>query len=125
VTLQGSPLGVNFGASVGYMRLLMPNIQVGLRGNFGTAAANAFVAWNAMVWADYNLDEKLNDSIFIGLGAGVSGGPIVFNAAAEVGKRFELLHNLTWRPTLEVTHAFTATGNWIFNLNLINLSYLW
>lgn len=119
------PLSVTMTANVGYQRALMPNIQVGLRGNMGIASTAQF--WRANGWLVYNLDEKWTDSVFIGVGFGLNSGTAGFldlDVAAEVGKRFEICHGLTWRPNLGMTKVLNgAVIN--FSLNVVNLSYMW
>ncbi len=123
LTLSGSPVTVTWAMSAGYQRTIMPALQVGIRGNFGIQSTPQ--AWKALVWGVWNFDEKLADAIFLGVGAGLSGGTIAFDLGAEIGKRFELMPNLTWRPTVELQHTFTTGAPWTFTVNLINFSYIW
>lgn len=116
---------LTFRMDVGYQRLVMPNLQLGLRGGFGVASTAQ--AWEALAWATWNLDEKLSDSIFIGVGAGVTNpaGTMNFAAGAEVGKRFELCPGFMYRPTVAVAHTFDGGAYWNFNFNVFNFSYVW
>lgn len=125
-TITGAPAGtltVTIPVTAGYMRTIMPNLQVGIRGNF--TIATAAQSWKGLVWGTWNFDEKINESMFVGVGAGLVGGTISFAAAAEIGKRFEILPHLTWRPALQVDHTFDGGAYWNFNAQLVSFSYIW
>ncbi len=122
-----SPLSVTVNAAVGYQRAVMANVQAGIRGAMGIATAPQ--AWNITPWLTYNLDEKWTDSIFIGVGLGIANqqtaaGYLDINVGAEVGKRFEICHGLTWRPNVSMAKYLNG-ANITWSLNLVNLSYMW
>ncbi len=123
LTISGSAITWNM--TLGYQRLVMPNLQVGLRGGFGIASTAQ--NWDALAWFTWNMDEKLNDSIFVGVGAGIKNNTAATNFAmgAEVGKRFELCPNFTYRPTVSLAHTFTTGANWDVAFNVFNFSYVW
>ncbi len=107
--------------AIAYQRMMMPNIQVGIRGNMAIAATAE--DWRAQVWLTYNLDENIADSIFIGAGPGIAKG-IIFIWGLEVGKRFELAQGLMYRPTVEFQHVPSSSAANLL-LNFLNFSYAW
>jgi hypothetical protein len=119
---------INVNASVGYQRAVMANLQAGIRGSMGIATTAQ--AWNVAGWLTYNLDEKWTDSIFIGAGLGILQSQTAPNyylditVAAEVGKRFEICHGLTWRPNLTIGKVLNG-ADMTWTLNLVQLSYMW
>lgn len=107
--------------NVAYQRMIMPNLQLGLRGGF--TIASAALPWQVQAWITYNLDENIADSIFIGAGPGIAKG-IIFIWGLEVGKRFELAQGLMYRPTVEFQHVPSSSAANLL-LNFLNFSYAW
>lgn len=124
--ISGSTMTWNM--QVGYLRNVMPNLQVGITGNLGIDGTNN---WEALAWGYWNFADNYADAIFFGIGAGVnevgtvSTSTISFKMAAEVGKRFELAHGLMYRPSVALTHLFATGATWDVAVNVVNFSYLW
>ncbi len=109
--------------AVGYQRMFMPGIQIGLRGNMSIASAAA--PWKAQAWFTFNFDDNIADSLFFGAGAGVAkSAALNFAWGAEIGKRFELATGLMYRPTIEFAHV-TSVGSANLYINFLNFSYVW
>jgi hypothetical protein len=126
VPVTVSPFGVTMSAAIGYQRAVMPNVQLGVRGSMGVATTAQ--DWQINGWATYNIDEKWNDSIFIGAGIGMkytaATGFINPVVGVEGGKRFEICHNLTWRPNIAWNKTLDGSAAAI-TVNVVNLSYMW
>ncbi|MBY0370650.1 hypothetical protein K2X33_08190 [bacterium] len=121
--LAFSGSSVSWNMNVGYLRNVMPNLQVGLTGNLSVTTATTF---EAMAWGYWNFADNYADAIFLGVGAGVKNATTTdFKMAAEIGKRFELAHGLMWKPSVGVTHLFATAATWDVAVNVFNFSYLW
>jgi opacity protein-like surface antigen len=110
---------------LGYQRMVMPMLQLGIRGGFGIGVAAQ--AWNAMGWATWNFDEKINDAFFLGVGVGIvnnQGGFLDVGVGAEFGKRFELCPGLTYRPTVEAMKLLNGSLTSVA-INFVGFSYVW
>ncbi len=111
---------------VGYQRMVMPMLQLGIRGGFGIGVAAQ--AWNAMGWATWNFDEKINDAYFLGLGVGIVNQQITgfldIGVGAEFGKRFELCPGLAYRPTVSASKLLNG-GLTNVAINFLAFSYVW
>lgn len=111
---------------VGYQRMVMPMLQLGIRGGFGIGVAAQ--PWNVAGWATWNFDEKINDAYFLGAGVGIVNSQVTgfldVSVGAEFGKRFELCPGLTYRPTLEARKLLNG-GLTNVALNFLAFSYVW
>jgi hypothetical protein len=144
----------SFGLNAGIHYSVMPWLQVGLipgftstsSSNTGAAAGTTF-NWVALVQltANFPMDGKIADAFFLAakigyasqtttpaVGAGTTNSGLAWGA--EIGKRFAIFNNLSWKPsfgllstTLTPTTPAGATGvNYMdWQINLISFAATW
>ncbi len=116
--------------TVGYFRGMGPGMQVGIKGGFNINTSGVFSAstWTAQPWIQFNMG-KFEEAIFVGAGIGLqnlgtSGGYLQVPISAQVGKRMEVAHGLSYRPNLELTKVLD-NSHITWKANFLAFSYIW
>lgn len=114
--------------SIGYFRAMGPGMQVGIKGDFNIDTAGVFSAstWKAQPWIQFNMGN-FSEAIFVGAGIGLQNKGTVnlqVPVSAQIGKRFEVCHGLSFRPNLEMNKLLDGS-HITWQANIVNFSYIW
>ena len=112
--------------SAGYNYTVAPGWQVGIVGNLANNAAGTSWSARAQLTANFPMESDLKDAIFLfvnfGLNdTGTSSDPIL---AAGLGKRFEIVQNVSWRPNVGIEKSFATGAGIDFVINVVEISAL-
>lgn len=144
---------MSWGLQGGVFYSVMPWVQVGLipqLGSTGTSTSTGTNISNTMTWMalvgvnlNFPMDGNLKDAFFLGLKVGYGSSTTTVGTAAgvgasglawgaEIGKRFAIFNNISWRPsfgllssTMTATGATTGTTSMSWVLNLLAVSLVW
>jgi hypothetical protein len=120
VTING---GENIAVNAGYLYSLSDMFQLGAQAGLGYAGGSEFVNLQLIAAVNFMMNQGAFHSVFIGGGAGwdnLTKAGRQFAWRAELGIRYKIFENVTWRPTAGVINA----GSTAFNADLLAMSFV-
>jgi len=119
----------SFNLAVGYDHAFNTGLQLG--GSFSTTIFSSVTNSTLLIGPGYNFSpEDLGNSYYVELRAGVNGydfyGTTSYDAVGAVlfGKRFKLAENVSFSPSVSVTHVFLDGNSPTFSVNIARFSLL-
>jgi hypothetical protein len=120
VTING---GENITVNGGYLYSLSDMFQLGAQAGLGYAGGSEFVNLQLIAAVNFLMNQGAFHSVFLGGGAGwnnITKDVRQFAWRAELGIRYKIFENVTWRPTVGIVNA----GSTAFNADLLAMSFV-
>jgi hypothetical protein len=105
-----------FSINVGYSRLVLPEfLEIGTNSGFSTSGGTSFLALRVGPTFDLPIDSTgIRNAVYLRALGGISytnsgAGSTNFAYEFQIGKRFEILHDILWKPAFDMS-GIAATG---------------
>lgn len=119
----------SFNLALGYDHAFESGLQLGT--TLSTTIFSSMTSVTVLVGPGYNFSPTdLENSFYVDLKAGANGydwyGTTSYDAMAAVlfGKRFKLAENISYSPSISVTHVFQEENDPTFSVNIARFSLL-
>ena len=122
--------GTSIGFSGGYNYSVIPELQLGVLGfvTYLSASGSSNTIWNAFGGATFNIpiNDDIREAVFVSAygGGADNGAGTKIAILADLGKRFRLAENVTFRPSAGIYKMFATGSNLLIVIRPVSFSVM-